>query len=98
MPKIHVDRLSPGMRLSRPLQNSSGMVLMAEGTELTEARISKIENMGVDHVYVDGPSRPVQPKEDLLAALDERFRRVERNPQMAALKKAVRDHIEAIYE
>mgnify|MGYP000211827250 CR=1 FL=1 len=49
MPKIPVDNLKPGMKLARPLLNSSGMVLMAEGTELTEARISKIENMGVDN-------------------------------------------------
>jgi len=97
MPKIPVEQLKPGMKLARPLENSSGMVLMAEGTELTEARISKIENMGVDSVYIDGPTRPARPKEELLAALEERFRKVGGNPRMALLKKAVREHIEAMY-
>jgi hypothetical protein len=97
MPKIPVEQLKPGMKLARPLQNSSGMVLMAEGTELTEARISKIENMGVDSVFIDGPSRPARPKEELLASLDRRFAKVEGNPNMALIKKAVREHIEAMY-
>ena len=98
MPKIPVDNLKPGMKLARPLLNSSGMVLMAEGTELTEARISKIENMGVDSVFIDGPSRPLQPKEDLLGALEKRFAKTGTSPQMAMIKKAVREHIEAMYE
>ncbi len=96
MPKIPIEQLKPGMKLARPLQNSSGMVLMAEGTELTEARISKIENMGVDSVYIDGPSRPARPKEELLLALEERFRKAGDNPQMAVIKKAVKEHIEAM--
>ena len=98
MPKIPTEQLKPGMKLARPLQNSSGMVLMAEGTELTEARISKIENMGVDSVYIDGPSRPARPKEELLLALEERFRKAGTSPPMATIRKAVREHIEAMYE
>ncbi len=97
MPKIPVEQLRPGMKLARPLENTSGMVLMAEGTELTEARISKIENMGVDSVYIDGPSQPARPKEELLAALEERFRKAENSPPMAVIKKAVKEHIEAMY-
>ncbi|NPV04199.1 MAG: hypothetical protein HPY67_05640 [Syntrophaceae bacterium] len=97
MPKIPVEQLRPGMKLARPLENASGMVLMAEGTELTEARISKIENMGIDSVTIEGPSRPALPKEELLAALEERFRKVGNNPAMAVIKKAVKEHIEAMY-
>jgi hypothetical protein len=98
MPKIPVEQLKPGMKLARPLLNASGMVLMAEGTELTEARISKIENMGVDSVYIDGPSKPARPKEELLVSLDRRFAKVEGKPNMALIKKAVKEHIEAMYE
>lgn len=98
MPKMPVEQLMAGMKLARPLMNSSGMVLMAEGTELTEARISKIENMGVDSVFIDGPSRPAKPKKDLLDALDGRFAKVEGNPRMSLIKKTVRDHFEAMYE
>ena len=98
MPKIPVEQLKAGMKLGRPLMNSSGMVLMAEGTELTESRISKIENMGVDSVFIDGPSKPARPKEDLLDALERRFARTAGNPQMSLIKKAVREHIEAMYE
>lgn len=97
MPKIPIEQLKPGMKLARPLQNSSGMVLMAEGTELTEARISKIENMGIDSVFIDGPSRPARPKEELLSELEARFRKAGNSPPMAAIKKAVREHIEAMY-
>ena len=98
MPKIPTEQLKPGMKLARPLQNSSGMVLMAEGTELTEARITKIENMGVDSVTIDGPSRPARPREELLAALEDRFRKAGASPQMTLIKKTVREHIEAMYE
>jgi len=98
MAKILVEQLKAGMKLSRPLLNASGMVLIAEGTELTDARISKIENMGVESVYIDGPLKPAQPKEELLASLDRRFAKVEGNPNMALIKKAVKEHIEAMYE
>ena len=98
MAKIPIEQLKPGMKLGRPLLNASGMVLMAEGTELTEARISKIENMGVDSVFIEGPTRPTKPKEELLASLDRRFAKVEENPSMALIKKTVKEHIEALYE
>jgi hypothetical protein len=54
--------------------------------------------MGVDSVYIDGPSRPARPKEELLAALEERFGKTGASPPMALIKKAVREHIEAMYE
>ncbi len=98
MPKVPVEQLKPGMKLARPLLNASGMVLMAEGTELTDSRISKIENMGVDSVFIDGPTQQAKPRDEVLAALDKRFRPVESKPHMALIKKAVKEHIEALYE
>jgi len=97
MPKVAIDKLVPGMKLSQPLTAPNGLVLLSEGTELTDKWISRIEDMNVDFVYVEGPSDPGMSREEMMARLDARFAPVEAQPHMASLKKIVRDHIETLY-
>jgi hypothetical protein len=54
MSKIALDKLEAGMKLAKPVENSSGMVLLGENTELTVELIDKIKDMGIDSVYVRG--------------------------------------------
>lgn len=85
------------MKLVRPVTNPSGMVMLGENTELTPALIDRIRNMNIDGVYVHGFSQPTIPKEEMLDALEERFRPVENQPHMADLKRLMREHLEELY-
>ena len=97
MPKISVDKIEPGMKLTKPVTKGT-MVLLKEGTELTEQTVLKIRNMNIENIYIYGPSRHSMPKEEMLAQLDMRFKNVEDKPYMDLLKKLVREHIEVLYE
>jgi len=95
--KVAVDKLEPGMKLAKPVENSSGMVLIGENTELTGELIARIKSMDLDGVYIHGMSRPSVPMEVMLSELDERFRPVENEPYMDVLKGLLREHIESLY-
>lgn len=97
MSKIALDKLEAGMKLAKPVENSSGMVLLGENTELTVELIDKIKNMGIDSVYIQGMSKPSVPIEVMLSKLDECFKMVESEPYMDILKKVFKEHIESLY-
>jgi hypothetical protein len=98
MPKIALDRLEAGMKLAKPVENSSGMILLGENTELTVELIDKIRGMGIDSVYIQGMSKPSIPIDVMLSQLDERFKMVEGEPHMDVLKKLLKEHVESLYE
>ena len=98
MSRILATKLTPGMKLARPVLNESGFVMIGEGVELNQVLIEKIQGMGVDSVYILGASKARPPKEEVLAGLDARFRNVEATPHMNQLKKVIADHIEGLYE
>jgi len=54
MQKIPIDLAQPGMKLARAVTKENGMTIMAEGMELTESLISRLENMKVDRITVQG--------------------------------------------
>ncbi len=93
-----VKKLTPGMRLARPVVNSNGTVILGEETELTHGLIRKIEEMHITAVSVQGPDRNLPPREQILADLDKRFRDVEAMPHMGLLKRVLADHLGALYE
>jgi len=98
MSKIALDKLESGMKLAKPVENSSGMVLLGENTELTVELIDKIKDMGIDSVYIQGMTKPSVPVEVMLSDLDGRFKAVENEPYMDVLKKIFIEHIESLYE
>ncbi|MEE9913226.1 MAG: hypothetical protein K4571_16065 [Deltaproteobacteria bacterium] len=98
MPKISVDKLEPGMKLSRPIVGKTGMVMLGEGTELTEKWVERIRDMEITSIFVEGPPIQTISKEEALANLDARFALVEGKPFMNVIKKLVREHIEGLYE
>ncbi|HWR89845.1 MAG TPA: hypothetical protein VN260_06265 [Dissulfurispiraceae bacterium] len=97
MPKVSVEKLEPGMTLSRPVKNEAGMVLIGEGTVMSDQLIEKLKRMGISSVFVEGASMPEKPKEEMIRELNERFKKTEREPQMSLLKRLFREHIEALY-
>jgi len=44
------------MILAKPVTRENGMVLIAAGTVLTEGLISRLDNMGVELLVVEGES------------------------------------------
>ncbi len=95
--KISTDQITPGMVLTKPIVGNNGMVLLAEGTELNEKWIDRLETMGVTGVWIDGTGEPPVPLAEALASLDERFATVLKEPHMEALRDIVRVHTEQLY-
>jgi hypothetical protein len=98
MPKIPVAKLEPGMKLAKPITAKSGMVMLGEGTELSETWIERIRDMDIVSVFVEGPAVQAVPKEEAMANLEDRFARVEGKPYMNLIKKITKEHIEGLYE
>lgn len=96
MPVVPVGQLEPGMVMAKPLIRGK-VVILGEGTVLTGTWISRIADMGVKQVLIDGPSVQAVPREEALARLDLRFRNVEDCPRMKQIKEIVREHIEGLY-
>jgi hypothetical protein len=97
MPKIPSDRLEPGMKLAKPVVGKNGMVMLGEGTELTEKWIERIQDMGITSIFIDGPPVQMITREEALANLNARFALVENKPYMNSIKKIVQEHIEGLY-
>lgn len=97
MPRIPIDMITPGMRLAEPVTNKNGLILINEGTELTETIIEKLKNMNLQSLRIKGESGPSNTKEEMLAALDERFKRVKSKPLMITIKNIIKEHIEELY-
>ncbi|WP_319543011.1 hypothetical protein [uncultured Pseudodesulfovibrio sp.] len=54
MQKIPINLAVPGMKLAKPVLKEGGMTIMAEGMELTESLISRLENMKIERITVQG--------------------------------------------
>ncbi|MEN6622689.1 MAG: hypothetical protein ABFD50_14195 [Smithella sp.] len=98
MPKLPVDKLEPGMKLAKPVTAKNGMVMLGEGTELSETWIERIRDMDITSIFVEGPSIQTLSKEEALASLEARFAKTEGKPYMNIIKKITKEHIEGLYE
>lgn len=98
MPRVPIDKIKPGMKLSRPIVNEMDVVLIGEGVELTDTLIKRIRDMGISSVYIEGISKPKKSKEEMLRELNERFKKTENEPHMYLLKKVLSETIEEMYQ
>ncbi|MCX7913122.1 MAG: hypothetical protein N2511_00910 [Thermodesulfovibrionales bacterium] len=96
--RISINNLKPGMKLAKPILNESGIVLIAEGTELSTASIQRLMTMGLSSVVIEGKRTQPKPKEVLLRELDMRFRKAENEELMKFLKEITIEHIEELYK
>lgn len=96
MPLVPVEKLEPGMVLAKPVTRGT-MVILGEQTVLTEAWISRIADMCIENVFIDGPAVQLISREEALANLDRRFHHVEGLAVMMHIKNIVRKHIEGLY-
>lgn len=98
MPAVTVANLKSGMKLSRPIVNDSGMVLLPQGTVLTDSLIGRIENMNIATVSIEGSQEPQKPLEEVMAEIDARFRNADDQPLMQMLKRIMKEHAEVMYK
>ncbi len=95
MPRVPLDRVEPGMQLSRHAVNGAGIVLLERGTTITEALIRKLRTAKVGHVFVTG-ARDGAAVQEALAALEERFKLSGNEPHMHVLKELLEEHLRDI--
>jgi hypothetical protein len=99
MIKIEPDKLLPGMRLAKPILNRAGIVLLSEGTQLTENWIRRIQDMDLGEVvFIEGKAEMDVPLDEMIAALEKRFQISKGNPSMELIKRAAERHIRDLYE
>jgi hypothetical protein len=94
--KIPLSLARPGMALARPVLRDNGMVLVAEGTELTESLLARLEGIGVASLVVQGEAVAAPGASgglswsDRAGRLDHLFRRHGQNSFMLQFKELVR--------
>jgi hypothetical protein len=96
MQKIPITLAVPGMILGQDIKSSedpSAMTVCGKGMQLKESLISRLREMGIQTLTVEG--HPVQMDgesslEDMLASLDSRFSRVSNDPLMMKIKEMFR--------
>ncbi|MFQ3574176.1 MAG: hypothetical protein SNJ53_06035 [Thermodesulfovibrionales bacterium] len=98
MAKVPVTHLKPGMKLIKPVVNDAGMVMLGEGTVLTDQMINKISNMNISAVFVDGSSQKAKSKEETIKEIEERFSKSADTEQMRLLKRLMLEHVEEVYQ
>lgn len=89
IPRLPVSQLAPGQVVAAAVSSASGVVLIQPGTELTEALITRLVALGVEHVSVAGAALSPEERQTRLAEVDARFVGHERNAWMMALKAIV---------
>ena len=64
MRRINVSRLKAGMTLAKPIYANNGVILLREGTKLTQHYIDKIQFLQLPYIYiVDDISRGIEIEE-----------------------------------
>ena len=99
MQNIPFSLAAPGMVLAKEvknIENPDGPPMCGKGVALTESLISRLGKMGIQSLTVEG--HPVNMEgeataEEMLAALDKRFRKVQEDALMQKLKEIYRRHI-----
>lgn len=96
MQRIPISLAAAGMVVARPISNTDdpkGLPVCGKGVELTESLIQRLRDRGVQALTVEGHPVAVEGEaslEELLAALDRRFRRVDADPLMKQVKELFR--------
>lgn len=98
MQRIPLSYAAPAMVLAKPVQRDDGMVLLAEGTELTSSLITRLQSMKIEHIVVEG--NPVDLDGTLSEFnrspedLDRLFRKLTDNDFMMKLKSYLDEYFQ----
>jgi hypothetical protein len=98
MQRIPIDDLKPGMVVAKAITNESGMVLLSEGTTLTDSLIVRLGRMDLSHISIQGASSSDKSKAELLAELDHRFEKTGKERYMDVIKGVLKARIEEVFQ
>lgn len=95
MKRVVLTELLPGMVLAKPVTNSAGLPVVADGAVLDEVVIERFKKLDVVSVYVEGEAETAGGKTlaELEVELDHRFRYVCQDPLQQKLIAALRAHL-----
>ena len=99
MQNIPLTLALPGMVLGRDIKNSddpAAMTVCGKGVKLTESLLERLSQMGIQSLVVEGHPVKIAGEatlEEMLAALDKRFTRVQDDPLMMKIKEIHRKRI-----
>jgi hypothetical protein len=99
MQNIPISLAAAGMVIAREIKvagDATGRVLCGKGVRLTDSLISRLRQLGIESVVVEG--HPVKMEgevtlEQMLEALDRRFSRLTNDPLMMKVKKIYRKRL-----
>ncbi len=99
MQRIPLKLAKAGMKLAKPVEKDNGMVLMAEGTELTDSLLSRLDGMDIESVVVkgnpvdlDGASGEATSYDKRIERMDHLFRKHQADPYMMKLKQGLKQY------
>ncbi len=98
MIRVLISDIKHGMKLAQPVQNDSGMVLLADGIELTPSIINRLNKMGLTSIMIQGKGTSKKSKEEVLIEIDARFKKTENEQYMLMLKTILIEHVNEIYK
>lgn len=98
MQKIPISELKAGMVVARAIMNDSGMVLLSEGTSLTDNLIARLNRMDLRSIFIEGTPATGKSRDEMLSDLDQRFEKTGKEPYMDVIKGAIKARIEEVYQ
>jgi hypothetical protein len=100
MQKIPINLAAPGMKLAKAVTKENGMTIMAEGMELTDSLIARLDGMNIERITVQG--HPVELGGtgagthwgERLDRLDHLFRRYGEDKWMVRVRERMRQYFQ----
>jgi hypothetical protein len=89
MKRVPITEVEAGHVVARPVATSSGMIMVQPGAALTPEIISRLVDLGIDAIWVEGVSADAKPMDAVLAELDQRFAGHANDSLMMELKAVI---------
>ena len=97
MQKIPVDKAAEGMVLAKPVAKENGVVLMGEGTELSDRIIERLLDIDIKTIVVKGhpldTGKAEETLEQLFEKLDDRFSTIASDKLCSQIKEIIKEDI-----
>lgn len=98
MQKIPLNMAKSGMKLAKDVLTDNGRVLCGQGTELSDSLLSRLDNLGIESITVEGFPVPMlgeeaKPLEVLMEELEERFKMVTSEPLLMEIKEILKKQL-----
>lgn len=99
MKRVILTELLPGMVLAKPVTNSAGLPVVAEGAVLDEVMIARFKKLDLPSVFIEGEAGTAGGKTlaELEVELEHRFRHVGQDPLQQTILTALREHLHSTH-